>query len=211
MDAISHITEVVKEKLSHAEAGHDWEHIRRVHRTALQLHAHEGGNKEVIELAALLHDIADSKFHGGDEEIGPRTAVAIMQAHDILPENIHHVEAIIRNISFKGGVRASTHHSLELDIVQDADRLDALGAIGIARTFHYGGFKNRKLHDPTVSPVKYLTAEEYKNNDGPTLNHFYEKLFLLKERMNTPTGRALAEEKHLFMETFVQRFLAEWG
>lgn len=196
--------------MAHAEAGHDWHHIQRVHRLAKTIHANEGGDLLVIELAALLHDIADSKFHGGDEEIGPRTAVEIMQRHGISPEVTQHVEHIIRNISFKGGQRARTFHSLELDVVQDADRLDALGAIGIARTFNFGGFKNRTLYDPNIAPAMNMTAEEYKKSTAPTLNHFYEKLFLLKDRMNTATGKQLAEERHQYMKEFVQRFLAEW-
>lgn len=200
----------VKSVLAHAEAGHDWYHIQRVHRMAKQIHATEGGDAMVIELAALLHDIADSKFHGGDEEVGPRTAVQIMQRHQVPHEAMMHVEQIIRNISFKGGQRARTFTSLELDVVQDADRLDALGAIGIARTFNYGGFKNRALYDPEIAPAMHMSAEEYKKSTAPTLNHFYEKLFLLKDLMNTATGRHMAEERHAYMEEFVQRFLSEW-
>jgi uncharacterized protein len=211
MNVVPFIIEDVKRILHGAEAGHDWEHIRRVHRLALTLHEQEGGNRSVIELAALLHDIADSKFHHGDEEIGPRKAREIMETRGVSDTIVDHVEAIIRNISFKGGQRTATHQSLELDIVQDADRLDALGAIGIARTFHYGGFKNRLLYDPSVPAALNMTPEEYKKSTAPTLNHFYEKLLLLKDRMNTKTGKRLASERHQYMEEFVQRFLEEWG
>lgn len=200
----------VKQQLEGAEAGHDWFHIERVYRNALHIADQEHCNREVVQLAALLHDIADSKFHGGDESIGPKTARTFLESQHADEATIDHVVKIIENISFKGGKTERTFSSLELDIVQDADRLDAIGAIGIARTFNYGGFKNRPMYDPAIAPNMHMTKEEYKASNAPTINHFYEKLLLLKDRMNTPTGRKIAEERHRFMEVFLAHFYAEW-
>ena len=200
----------VKQQLAGAEAGHDWFHIERVYHNALHIAGFENCNREVVELAALLHDIADSKFHGGDETIGPKTARAFLESQNTAEETIDHVVKIIENISFKGGKSERTFSSIELDIVQDADRLDAIGAIGIARTFNYGGFKNRPLYDPAIAPNMHMTKDEYKASNAPTINHFYEKLLLLKDRMNTTTGKQLAEERHRFMEVFLAQFYAEW-
>ncbi|MFY7758785.1 MAG: HD domain-containing protein [Flavobacterium stagni] len=200
----------VKQQLEGAEAGHDWFHIERVYRNALHIADQEHCNREVVQLAALLHDIADSKFHGGDESIGPKTARTFLESQHTDAATIDHVVKIIENISFKGGKTERTFSSLELDIVQDADRLDAIGAIGIARTFNYGGFKNRPMYDPAIAPNMHMTKEEYKASNAPTINHFYEKLLLLKERMNTSTGKKLAEERHRFMEVFLAQFYAEW-
>ena len=198
----------VKQQLEGAEAGHDWFHIERVYRNALHIADQENCNREVVQLAALLHDIADSKFHGGDESIGPKTARIFLEGQHADEATIDHVVKIIENISFKGGKTERTFSSLELDIVQDADRLDAIGAIGIARTFNYGGFKNRPMYDPAIAPNMHMTKEEYKSNNAPTINHLYEKLLLLKERMNTSTGKKLAEERHRFMEVFLAQFYA---
>lgn len=200
----------VKQQLEGAEAGHDWFHIERVYRNALRIAEHENCQREVVQLAALLHDIADSKFHGGDESIGPKTARTFLESQHSDEATIDHVVKIIENISFKGGKTDRTFSSLELDIVQDADRLDAIGAIGIARTFNYGGFKNRPLYDPAIAPNLHMTKEEYKASQAPTLNHFYEKLLLLKDRMNTATGKKMAEDRHRFMEVFLAQFYAEW-
>jgi uncharacterized protein len=200
----------VKETLANAEGGHDWWHIYRVWQCAKKLAEKEEADLLVVELAALLHDIADSKFHGGDEEVGPATARRFLETLGVQEGTIAHVEQIIRNISFKGGKEKAGFHSTELGIVQDADRLDAVGAIGIARAFSYGGFRNRKLYDPTIAPDLERTKESYKHNDAPTINHFYEKLFLLKDRMNTAAGRELALERHQFMEQFVDQFYREW-
>lgn len=200
----------VKQQLEGAEAGHDWFHIERVYRNALHIADQENCKREVVQLAALLHDIADSKFHGGDESIGPKTARTFLESQHTDAATIDHVVKIIENISFKGGKTERTFSSLELDIVQDADRLDAIGAIGIARTFNYGGFKNRPMYDPAIAPNMHMTKEEYKASNAPTINHFYEKLLLLKERMNTSTGKKLAEERHRFMEVFLAQFYAEW-
>ncbi|UPQ80433.1 HD domain-containing protein [Flavobacterium azooxidireducens] len=200
----------VKEKLQDAEGGHDWFHIERVFKNAVLIAQEEVCDVTVVKLGALLHDIADSKFHNGDEEIGPKTARKFLESENVSEEIIEHVIQIIKNISFKGGNFEKTFSSKELEIVQDADRLDALGAIGIARAFNYGGFKNRALYNPTIAPKLNMSKEEYKNSDSPTLNHFYEKLLLLKDKMNTETGKKLAQERHRFMETFLSQFYAEW-
>ncbi len=201
----------VKNELKDAEGGHDWFHIERVYKNALLISESEEVDKMVVSLGALLHDIADSKFHNGDETIGPKKARRFLKTQNISEEKIEHVVKIIENISFKGGNKTQEFHSKELNVVQDADRLDALGAIGIARTFNYGGFKNRKLYDPEIKPNLEMTPSEYKASNAPTINHFYEKLFLLKDKMNTETARKIAEERHLFMETFLQQFYAEWN
>ena len=200
----------VKSQLKNAEGGHDWFHIERVYNNALLIAKGEGCNLEIVQLGALLHDIADSKFHDGDETIGPAKAWEFLTAQGVAENVILHVVNIIENISFKGGNHEKKFHSIELDIVQDADRLDALGAIGIARTFNYGGFKNRTLYDPAIAPNLNMTKDEYKASTAPTLNHFYEKLLLLKDRMNTATGKSIAEERHNYMEGFLTQFYAEW-
>lgn len=200
----------VKAQLKNAEGGHDWFHIERVYKNALLIAKEESCNLEVVQLAALLHDIADSKFHNGDETIGPRTAKNFLEQENVNNETITHVLAIIENISFKGGNFEQQFHSKELDIVQDADRLDAIGAIGIARTFNYGGFKNRAIYNPEIKPNLSMSKEEYKNTTAPTINHFYEKLLLLKDKMNTPKGKKIAAERHAFMELFLNQFYSEW-
>ncbi|RYJ43869.1 HD domain-containing protein [Flavobacterium beibuense] len=201
----------VKQQLQDAEGGHDWFHIERVYNNALLIAKGEECNLLIVELGALLHDIADSKFHDGDETVGPALAWRFLENENVPEEVILQVVNIIENISFKGGNFEKKFHSKELDIVQDADRLDALGAIGIARTFNYGGFKNRALYNPQIKPNLSMTKEEYKASTAPTLNHFYEKLLLLKDRMNTETGKQLAEERHRYMEDFLSQFYAEWN
>lgn len=201
----------VKHTLSGSESGHNWFHIERVWRNAKLIAASEPVDLLVTELAALLHDIADSKFHHGNEEIGPATAKAFLQTLPIETAIQDHVVNIVANISFKGGNHDQTFHSPELSVVQDADRLDAIGAIGITRAFHYGGYKNREIYDPAVAPDLNMTKEAYKNSTAPTINHFYEKLLLLKDRMNTETGKKLALERHLFMEKFLNQFYREWN
>lgn len=200
----------VKTTLENAEGGHDWFHIDRVYKNALQIAQGETVNQEIVALGALLHDIADSKFHNGDETVGPAMATAFLLRQNVDSSVIEHVGQIIKNISFKGGNKAQAFSSLELDVVQDADRLDALGAIGIARTFNYGGFKNRKLYDPAIAVDLEMTPDQYKASTAPTINHFYEKLLLLKDRMNTKTGRKMAEKRHQYMEAFLKQFYAEW-
>lgn len=202
----------VKATLAEAEGGHDWFHIERVWRLARHIGENEGNvDMGVVELGALLHDIADSKFHDGDEEIGPKTARAFLESEGAPEETIVHVENIIRHISFKGSFEGQKWMSPELAVVQDADRLDALGAVGIARTFNYGGHKGRLLYDPEVKPNLTMSKDEYKASTAPTLNHFYEKLLLLRDLMNTETGRQMADARHAFMEQFLEQFYAEWN
>ena len=200
----------VKQQLQNAEGGHDWFHIERVYKNALLIAENEACDLEIVKLGALLHDIADSKFHNGDETVGPKVARKFLEAENVNEEIITHVLNIIKNISFKGGNFDKKFNSKELDIVQDADRLDAIGAIGIARTFNYGGFKNRAIYNPNIAPNLNMSKEEYKNSDAPTLNHFYEKLLLLKDKMNTESGKKIAEKRHEFMEKFLSQFYAEW-
>jgi len=200
----------VKEKLNDAEGGHDWFHIERVYKNALLIANDTNCDLTIVQLGALLHDIADSKFHNGDETIGPKTARLFLESENVSEDIIQDVVNIIENISYKGGNFAKKFSSVELDVVQDADRLDAIGAIGIARAFNYGGFKNRTLYNPEIAPVTNMTKEEYKKNNAPTINHFYEKLLLLKDKMNTEKGKQIAEERHHFMELFLAQFYAEW-
>lgn len=200
----------VKRTLENAEGGHDWFHILRVWNNSKLIAKTENVNLFVVELGALLHDIADSKFHNGNETIGPKKARAFLLSQQVDEPTIAHIENIIENISFKGGNFEQKFTSPELKVLQDADRLDAIGAIGIARAFNYGGFKNRALYNPEIKPNLNQTKAEYKNSKAPTINHFYEKLLLLKDKMNTATGKKLAEERHKFMEYFLQQFYSEW-
>lgn len=201
----------VKETLQNAEGGHDWFHIQRVLNNAQLIVKTEPADNYIVTLGALLHDIADYKFHGGDETAGPRKAEQFLRSLEVSPAITEHIVQIIKNISFKGGNEAQHFRSPELDVVQDADRLDAIGAIGIARAFNYGGYKGRALYDPEIKPALKMSREEYKASKAPTLNHFYEKLLLLSQRMNTETGKRLAEERHKFMETYLDRFYKEWN
>ncbi|MCD0474225.1 HD domain-containing protein [Flavobacterium sp. EDS] len=209
-DLINKTIIFVKDKLNDAEGGHDWFHIERVYKNALLIAKNTPCDSTVVKLGALLHDIADSKFHNGDETIGPKTARLFLESEHVSEEIIAHVVKIIENISYKGGNFEKKFTSTELDIVQDADRLDAIGAIGVARAFHYGGYKDRTIYDPSIAPITNMTKEEYKKNNAPTINHFYEKLLLLKDKMNTETGKQIADERHRFMETFLSQFYAEW-
>ncbi|MCJ7465234.1 MAG: HD domain-containing protein [Maribacter sp.] len=204
----------VKATLKNAEGGHDWFHIKRVFVNAIQIAKEEKVNVLVVSLAALLHDIADSKFHNGDENLGPQLAGEFLASLNMAPDLTRHVLKIIENISFKNSFSSSKgapFTSLELQVVQDADRLDAMGAIGIARAFNYGGFMNRAIYDPEIMPKLNMTKEEYKRSNAPTINHFYEKLLLLKDRMNTVTGKKLAKERHQFMLDFLEQFYKECG
>lgn len=200
----------VKATLANAEGGHDWFHIERVYNNAMHIAKGEPVDELVVALGGLLHDIADSKFFNGDETVAPKMATEFLISQNCDSAVIEHVVQIIKNISFKGGNKAQKFTSPELDVVQDADRLDAIGAIGIARTFNYGGFKNRKLYDPEVKPQLGMTVDEYKKSTAPTINHFYEKLLLLKDRMNTKTGKKIAEKRHAYMEGFLEQFYREW-
>ena len=210
LDLINKTILFVKEKLQNAEGGHDWFHIERVYKNALLIAQEENCDLTVVKLGALLHDIADSKFYDGDETIGPKVAKDFLESEKVEEATISHVLNIIENISFKGGKVERKFSSKELDIVQDADRLDALGAIGIARTFNYGGFKNRAIYNPQIAPNTNMTKEEYKKSDAPSINHFYEKLLLLKDKMNTESGKKIADERHKYMEGFLSQFYAEW-
>lgn len=200
----------VKQELKEAEAGHDWFHIERVYKNALQINESEKGNDLIVVLGSLLHDIADPKFHNGDEDLGPRIAYEFMSKLGLDSSVKDHVVNIIRHISFKQSFENQVFDSLELQIVRDADRLDAIGAIGIARAFTYGGFKNRVLYDPNVKPTEFTNKEAYKNSNGTTINHFYEKLLLLKDKFHTNKGKELASKRHQFMEEYLKQFYTEW-
>ncbi|AZJ34364.1 HD domain-containing protein [Tenacibaculum singaporense] len=208
---IQNTIEFVKNTLKGAEGGHDFFHIERVYKNALLIAKNEKVDEFVVSLGALLHDIADSKFYDGDEAIGPQKARVFLESQQVSEEIITHIEKIITNISFKGGNFKQNFTSPELNVIQDADRLDAIGAVGIARCFNYGGFKNRELYNPEVPPNLKMTKEEYKKSTAPTINHFYEKLLLLKDKMNTTTGKAIAEQRHAYMEGFLEQFYKEWN
>ncbi len=210
MSLIENTENYVKETLSKDASGHDWWHIYRVRNLALHIQKTEGGDKKIIELAALLHDIADWKFHDGDENIGAIKASTFLEKQDCDKQTISKVADIIQEISFKGAKVSTPMSSLEGRIVQDADRLDAIGAIGIARTFAYGGNKGREMYNPNIKAEMHDSFAAYKKNNGPTINHFYEKLLLLKDRINTSTAQKIAEERHQYMEKFLQEFYAEW-
>ena len=200
----------VEDKLSGDGSGHDWWHIFRVWTLAKKIAVEEKAQIEIVELGALLHDIADWKFHDGDDSIGPEIAREFLNNHDVEPNLSDSVVEIISTVSYKGAGVATPRKTLEGKIVQDADRLDAIGALGIARTFAYGGYKNRLIYHPDEKPVLHKSYEDYKKNEGHTINHFYEKLLLLKERMNTNTGKRIAEGRHKFMQSFLDQFYREW-
>ena len=200
----------VKQKLEGAEAGHDWFHIERVWKLSKKIAKNEEANTEIVELAALLHDIADPKFHDGDETLAIKISLEFLKSIDVEENIINQVLYIIENISFKNRSQAPEIPSIELQIVQDADRLDAIGAIGIARTFNFGGFKNNLMYHPDIQPQLNMSKEEYKKSNGTTINHFYEKLLLLKDLMNTETAKKIASERHDFMLKFLDEFYKEW-
>ena len=212
-DIINQTVAFVRQELEKAEGGHDWWHTYRVWQNSKLIAEASGNNADglIIELGALLHDIADSKFHNGDENIGPERARTFLQSLHLSHDTVNHVVNIVRYISFKNDWEKRSFNSLELAIVQDADRLDAIGAVGIARAFSFGGHKGNPLYDPDIAPHTKMDKETYKKRNGPTINHFYEKLLLLKDRMNTQQGKRIAEERHQFMETFLKQFFAEVG
>lgn len=216
-DIIAQTKAFVKKTLEGAEGGHDWFHIERVYNNTMLLAKDEAVDQLVVALGALLHDIADAKFYNGDETVGPKMATDFLRSIQVDEKIIDHVVKIIENISFKSSLKvddattAKPFTSLELQVVQDADRLDAIGAIGIARAFNYGGFKNREMYNPEIPPNLNMTREEYKKSTVPTINHFYEKLLLLKNKMNTKSGAKLAEQRHLYMEAFLDQFYNEWN
>jgi len=211
-EIINQTIEFVKLTLQGAEGGHDWFHIERVWKNAKLIALNEDVDLFVVELGALLHDIADAKFNDGDESIGPFKAKQFLKSKEIDNDIIDHIENIIKYVSFKSGLDKNSilnFSSNELKVIQDADRLDAIGAIGIARAFNYGGFKNRELYNPEIKPNLNLTKEEYKKSVAPTINHFYEKLLLLKDKMHTKTGREIAENRHNFMVDYLKQFFNE--
>lgn len=208
---IDQTVDFVKLSLQDAESGHDWWHIQRVWNNARLIGQTEQADMLIVELAALLHDIADSKFHNGNEELGPKLAGDFLNKIGMEDSVVIHVQQIIRNMSFKASFGEVEFASIEMDIVQDADRLDAIGAIGIARAFTYGGYKNRELFNPDIKPALNMSKEEYKNSTAPTINHFYEKLLLLRDKMNTITGKRIAEERHQFMLAYLEQFNDEWN
>ncbi|MCK0155812.1 HD domain-containing protein [Cellulophaga sp. F20128] len=204
----------VQKTLKGAEGGHDWFHIERVYNNTMLIAKEEQVDLLVVSLGALLHDIADPKFHNGDETIGPKMATTFLKSLAVDDKVIAHVVQIINHISYKsslGDAATIPFTSIELKVVQDADRLDAIGAIGIARAFNYGGFKNRGMYNPAIPPNHSMTKEEYKKSTAPTINHFYEKLLLLKNKMNTSTGQKLAQGRHQYMEAFLAQFYDEWN
>lgn len=200
----------VRREMSGEGTGHDWWHVHRVRRTALRLAGEEDADPYVVELAALLHDIADHKFHGGDHTAGPRAARAWLESAGAEAEVIDHVCEIIAALSFKGAGVPTPMRTPEGAVVQDADRLDAIGAIGIARAFAYGGSRGRPLHDPEAAPEMHDSFEAYKAGSGATTAHFHEKLLLLRDRMNTAAARRIADGRHRYMEEYLARFQAEW-
>ena len=201
----------VRTTLKDAEGGHDWFHTLRVFNNSLLIAREEKVDLLVVALGALLHDIADSKFHNGDDTIAPKMAREFLFKKDVDSIIIEHVIKIINNISFNKSLeKGKKFTSPEMNVIQDADRLDAIGAIGIARCFNYGGFKNRKIFDPSIKPNMNMTKEEYKKSTAPTINHFYEKLLLLSDKMNTKTGKRIAKQRHQFMEQYLDQFYAEW-
>ncbi len=215
-DIIQRTEQYVREVLGHDNTGHDWWHTKRVHNLSLHIaeeEAKKGGRVDlfVVQLAALLHDIADWKFQNGDDLAGPQKALEWLTSLDTDKNAISHVCQIIEGISFKGAGVSDAMPTIEGAIVQDADRLDALGAVGIARCFATGVKLGNIIHDPETSPTMHKTVEEYKKLRSTSVNHFYEKLFLLKGRMKTEPGRKLAEKRHHYMEVFIERFLAEWN
>lgn len=202
----------VKQQLEGAESGHDWFHIERVYKNALLILKQETADILVVKLAALLHDIADSKFHDGNETIGPKRAEAFLNTLNIDPKTVSKVIHIIKYMSFKNSFDEHNFKpSKAFQIVQDADRLDAIGAIGIARCFNYGGFKNRAIYDPAIPPNNHLNKVSYTTSTAPSINHFYEKLLLIKDHLHTPTAKAIAEERHAFMEAYLEQFYKEWN
>ncbi len=209
-DIISQTADFIKAKLSGEGSGHDWFHIERVWKSALHIGERENVNMFVVELAALLHDIADWKFSGGDESAGPREARRWLEQLNVDEKTIAHVCEIIKDLSFKGAGVRTAMKTREGMVVQDADRLDAMGAIGIARAFAYGGMKQREIHNPASAPTLHQSFEEYKNSRGTTVNHFYEKLLHLKDLMNTDTAKQIAAKRHAYMEQFLYCFLWEW-
>ena len=208
---LENIIASIKEYFEGAEGGHDFWHAYRVMKIAGKIAGKENADIFICEIAGLVHDIADPKFHNGDEKEGTLTASDFLSAQGLNEQTIRSIMFIIENVSFKGGLNNSLSKPIELQVVQDADRLDAIGAIGIARAFHYGGYKNRKIYDPEIKPQIYSSPEEYRKSDAPSINHFYEKLLLLKDLMNTKAGKTMAKDRHAFLKTYLKHFFNEWN
>ena len=201
--------EYVKETLINDSSGHDWWHIQRVRNTALYIGETEDVDLFIVEMAALLHDIADEKLNL-NEEMGRQKVMNWLKSLDLSTHSCESIMEIIATLSFKGGNRPPMK-TLEGQVVQDADRLDAIGAIGIARTFAYAGFHGDLIYDPEISVRETMSKEEYRNEKSTAINHIYEKLLKLKDALNTNTARKLAEERHQFMVTFLDQFYREWN
>jgi len=209
-EVINKTKKFVKDKLYGEGTGHDWWHVLRVSQMAKKIGKKERADLFVVELAALLHDIADWKFQGGDDSVGAVIAKKWLENFNIDAEIISHIFKIIMTISFKGAGVENKVYSIEGMVVQDADRLDAMGAMGISRCFAYGGSKGRQIYDPNKKLRMHKSFEEYKRNDSSSVNHFYEKLLLLKDRMNTKTGKKIAQKRHKFMKIYLDKFFREW-
>lgn len=209
-EIIDSTAKYVREALEGEASGHDWWHVYRVWKMAQNIGQKENADMFVVELATLLHDIADYKMHGGDDTVGPRVAREWLEKQSVDEEVISHVCEIIKEASFKGAKVETKINTLEGKVVQDADRLDAIGAMGIARTFAYGGAKGRVMYDPAIKAEFHESFEQYKNNNSPTVNHFYEKLLLLKDLMNTESGKEIAQGRHVIMENYLKDFFNEW-
>jgi len=209
-ELVSTVALQIKQKFIVESSGHDWWHIYRVWKMAQRIGKAEKADMFIVELAALLHDVADWKFHNGDETVGPAMAHEMLSVHGVPNNTIAHVSTIIAEVSFKGAGVDTKPSTLEGKVVQDADRLDAIGAVGIARTFAYGGHKGRLLYDPAVRPSRHMTKEEYMKSESHTINHFYEKLLLLKDLMNTKEAKRIANKRHMFMKDYLEHFFDEW-
>jgi uncharacterized protein len=211
IDWITKTEDFIKDRFFGEGTGHDWFHIDRVRKNAVFIAQKEGANLLQVEMAALLHDIADHKFHNGDLNEGPKQANAWLQKLELGPKEIKAIVTIIDEVSFKGAQVDTPVSSAESACVQDADRLDAIGAIGVARAFAFGGAHDRLLYDPAIEPTMHGDFESYRLDKSGTIAHFYEKLLLLKDRMQTETGKKLAAQRHTFMETYLEQFFREWN
>ena len=209
-ELINKVTNFVKNEIKDYDSGHSWFHIDRVRRIALDLQEKEGGDRCIVELSALLHDVGDAKFYL-DENMAEQKISGFLSKQELSGTVIDEIIKNVKSVSFNGGKNKALTNSIEFQVVQDADRLDAIGAIGIARAFHYGGFKNREIYNPKIKPVHYETKEEYRKSNAPTINHFYEKLLLLVEQMNTESGKKLAKQRHEFMLNYLEQFYHEWN
>ncbi|GAA5225085.1 HD domain-containing protein [Membranihabitans marinus] len=208
---LDHTVSYVKSELAEAESGHDFWHVERVWKLSSYIADREQYQNIAVDLGALLHDIADAKFHNGNEDIAIEKTSTFLSSIDVAPSVREEVLYIIKNISYRSSLERDIDKSMALQIVQDADRLDAIGAIGIARAFNYGGYRNRPLYDPRIPIVRHQSKEEYRGSTAPTIHHFYDKLLRLKDQMNTETGRLLAEERHVFLEQYLDQFFREWN